>query len=237
MSYYDFTDKIALISGATSGIGNSIAENLYGLGCRLFCITSSDAGRSQLLKQFTGSTVIKCNFKNTEDQALLIKELNKIQENIKFDILVNCAGVFPLKGINNSSLEDFDDCFNINVRSAFAISQCVGKKMCLNKSGRIVNIGSSSAYNGSADAGIYCASKHALLGLTRSLYKEFSPYDVRVYSVSPGSCQTPMGMSDKRQDFSTFITPEEVAAVVMDVLKFNAEGIMEEIRINRTVVR
>lgn len=237
MSYYDFTDKIALITGATSGIGNSIAENLYGLGCKLFCITSSDAGRSQLLKQFTGSTVIKCNFKNTEDQVLLIKELNRIQENIKFDILINCAGVFPLKSINGSTLEDFDNCFNVNVRSAFSISQCVGKNMCLNKDGRIVNIGSSSAYNGSEDAGIYCASKHALLGLTRSLYKEYRPHGVRVYSVSPGSCQTPMGETDKRQDFSTFITPDEVADVILDVLKFNGEGIMEEIRINRMVIR
>ena len=137
----------------------------------------------------------------------------------------------------SSNIQDFNDCFDINVKSAFLLSTFIGKQMCNGGSGRIVNIGSSSAYNGSADAGIYCSSKHALLGLRRSLYKVFRPRGVRVYSISPGSCQTPMGKTDKRQDFSTFITTREVSKVVVDILKFNGEGIMEEVRINRMVIR
>lgn len=233
MNYFDFSEKVALVTGASSGIGNCIAENLYSAGCHLFCITNSDSGENQLLKQFTGCTVLRCDLSSKIDRDKLLEKLKPIQ----FDILINSAGIFPLKGILDSSINDFQRCFDINVKSVFLLSKHIGQKMCNQGSGRIVNIGSSSAYNGSADAGIYCASKHALLGLTRSLYQEYKPFGVRVYSVSPGSCQTPMGRSDKRQDFSTFITPEEVASIVMDILKFNSEGIMEEIRINRTVIR
>jgi len=235
MKYYHFSGKTALITGATSGIGNCIAGSLHAAGCHLICITSSREGENKLLEQFKGCIVLRCDFRNSEERLNLMRELNAFDNDV--DILVNCAGIFPLKNIANSSIEDFEDCFNVNVKSAFILSKYFGTKMCKKRSGRIVNIGSSSSYNGSEDAGIYCASKHALLGLTRSLYKEYKPYGVRVYSISPGSCQTPMGKSDTRQDFTTFITPAEVAVTVMDILKFNSEGIMEEIRINRVVVQ
>jgi len=230
---FDFSGKSVLISGASSGIGNCIADNLYSAGCKLFCITSSDSGKSKLKKQFVDCTVFTCDFQKSTDCTDLLEKINEYD----FDILVNSAGIFPLKNIQESSIKDFQNCFDVNVKSAFILSKYVGAKMCSNGDGRIVNIGSSSSYNGSADAGIYCASKHALLGLTRSLYKEYNPYGIRVYSISPGSCQTPMGETDQRQDYSTFITPDEVAGIVMDVLKYNSEGIMEEIKINRMVIR
>lgn len=233
MNIYQFSNKTAVVSGASSGIGKCIAQSLDSIGANLICIASSPASQEKIQQQFPNANVFVCDFRKSAHYHKLLDDLSSF----KVDILINSAGVFPLKSIRQSTINDFDECFNVNVKSAFILSKAIGQKMCENESGRIVNIGSSSAYNGSGDAGIYCASKHALLGLTRSLYKEFSPYGVRVYSISPGSCQTPMGASDKRQDFSTFITPEEVASVVMDVLKFNGEGIMEEIRINRTVIR
>ena len=103
--------------------------------------------------------------------------------------------------------------------------------------GRILNIGSSSAYNGSGETGLYCSSKHALLGLSRSLTKEYSPYNVRTYCLSPGSTQTKMGATDTRQDFSTFITPEEIAKKAIFIMSFEGEGISEEFRINRMVIK
>ena len=176
---------------------------------------------------------IPCDFSIPED----IQNLCQSLENYEIDILVNSAGVFPLKNLRQSTLEDYEDCFNINVKVPFLLSSLLGSKMCERGWGRIINIGSSSAYNGSEDTGLYCASKHALLGLTRSLYKEFKPHNVRVFSISPGSSQTPMGATDKRQDFTTFITPEEVAKFTCYAAGFDGEGISEEIRINRMVIR
>ena len=109
--------------------------------------------------------------------------------------------------------------------------------MVSNNWGRIVNIGSSSSYNGSGETGIYCASKHALLGLSRSLYQEFKDSGVRVYSVSPGSIQTPMGAIDIRQDYSTFINPREVAEYIIFIITYDNEMISEEIRMNRITIK
>ena len=84
-----------------------------------------------------------------------------------------------------------------------------------------------------AETGVYCASKHALLGLSRSLYQEYRERGVRAYSVSPGSIQTPMGATDTRQDYSTFLNPQEVAEYISFIMAYDNEMISEEIRLNR----
>ena len=178
MNHYQFSDKTALISGASSGIGNCIAKSLSLAGANLICIASSPVSQKKIQQEFSNAKVFVCDFRNRTHYLRLLHELS----NFDIDILVNSAGVFPLKNIRESSIQDFDDCFNTNVKASFILCKNIGKKMCQNKSGRIVNIGSSSAYNGSGEAGIYCASKHALLGLTRSLYKEYSPYGCLLYT-------------------------------------------------------
>ncbi len=90
----------------------------------------------------------------------------------RIDILVNCAGVFPVKSLQNSSLEDFENCFNVNIRAPFLFCKAFSESMIKNQWGRIVNIGSSSAYGGFKNTSIYCASKHAILGLSRALHCE-----------------------------------------------------------------
>ena len=153
------------------------------------------------------------------------------------DILVNNAGIFPIKTLAESTDQDYKDCFAVNVYAPFVLSRDLGRKMTQQRWGRIVNIGSSSSYNGSGETGLYCASKHALLGLSRSLFQEYRDSGVRVYSVSPGSIQTPMGATDTRQDYSTFINPDEVAEYVGFILSYENEMISEEIRLNRWEIR
>ena len=230
-----YKGKTAMITGATSGIGLSMAKELALMGCDLI-ITYRNEDKLKLIEPLFADInflAIKCDFENNNQ----VSDMVSILKNKNVDILVNSAGVFPIKNLRDSSVKDFDSCFNVNVKIPFILSSLLGKKMCKNEWGRIINIGSSSSYNGSSDTGIYCASKHALLGLSRSLYKEFKDYNVRVYSVSPGSCQTPMGLTDKRQDFKTFITPDEVAKIACYNISFDGEGISEEIRINRMVIR
>ncbi len=232
-----FRGKTALITGATGGIGTALAKNLAKEGCSLLLVCRSATKCATLLSQLERYNVdikaLWCDFNNESDVTKMISSL----EEKTVDILINNAGYFPIKSILESSIKDYDNCFNINVKVPFVLSRTLGEKMCTNKWGRIVNIGSSSSYNGSGETGLYCASKHALLGLSRSLYQEFKPHNVRVYSVSPGSVQSEMGRSDTRQDFSTFITPEEVARYVTFIMSFDGEGIAEESRINRMVIR
>ena len=155
------------------------------------------------------------------------------------DILVNCAGVFPVKGISEVSLEEYDECMNINVRAPFLLIRELSKNMVKNNWGRIINIASSSAYGGSPLTSIYCASKHALLGLSRSLYKELKGNNVRVICVSPGSIKTDMGKKVEAlgQTYDTFMEPEEVAKYVVYNSSWDGNMVSEEVRLNRVTVQ
>ena len=102
--------------------------------------------------------------------------------------------------------------------------------------GLIVNIGSSSSYNGSPTSGGYCVSKHGLLGLTRSLHKELKKYNIRALIFSPGSIKTKMGKTDTSQDFETFLDPVEIAEYILFCCKFQNEMFIDESRMNRMSV-
>ena len=117
------------------------------------------------------------------------------------------------------------------------LSQALVPGMAARGWGRVVNIGSSSAYAGFAGSALYCASKHALLGLSRALHAEYREHGVRVYCISPGSVRTAMGREVPGQDFESFIEPAEVAEYVAFALSFDGALVSEEIRLNRMVMR
>ena len=230
-------DKNVLITGASGGLGRAIAKELAPQVQSLFLTGRNEQKLNNLKKELfdlnNNITTYKFDFCDDLDVFALIKEVS----NKNINILINSAGVFPLKNIANSSLKDYNDCFNVNIKAPFLLSKILSKYMKKCKWGRIINIGSSSSYNGSEDTGIYCASKHALLGLSRSLYKELKDYDIRVYSVSPGSIQTEMGKTDTRQNFNTFLKPEDIAEYISFIISFDNQLISDEIRLNRFVIK
>jgi NAD(P)-dependent dehydrogenase (short-subunit alcohol dehydrogenase family) len=110
--------------------------------------------------------------------------------------------------------------------------------MISKKWGRIVNIASSGAYNGRRKTVIYRASKHALLGLSRSLHSELKEYNVRTFCVSPGPIKTPMGLDIVKNEnpderFDSFMNPNEIAEFIAYLISFDNEMVSEEIRLNR----
>ena len=237
MSFYE---KDTVIVGASGGLGKSIALSLaekdmfrtvHLVGRNL---DKMEQTASEMRDIIIDDSKVFVHELDLTDEKKVIEFLDK---NINVDMLVNSAGVFPIKNISNSTLEDYQQCFDVNVRAPFLCCKKYAEQMKEKKWGRIVNVGSSSAYNGSADTGLYCASKHALLGLTRSLYQELKPYNVRVYSVCPGSLQTEMGAKDIRQDYTTFIDPREVADYITEILTYNSEMIPEEIRLSRMIIK
>ena len=151
----------------------------------------------------------------------------------KFDILINSAGIFLSKSIHDSSLEEFEKIFNVNIRAPFIFCKEFSGEMFKNKWGRIVNIGSSSSYSGFENGSIYCASKHAILGLSRTLQNELKSKNVRTFCISPGSIKTEMGKITKDQNFETFLDPKEIAKYVVFTISFDKELISDEIKLNR----
>ena len=228
--------KNCLITGATGGLGKEIAKEFVKNGCNVF-LTGQNNEKLDLLKnELETNSGIKMDFEqadlsNSEEIKKLIKKIKSSFSNI--DILVNCAGIFPVNLLSDSTTEDFEKCFSVNVKAAFILCKEFSQEMISNKWGRIVNIGSSSSYHGFKNTSVYCSSKHALLGLSRSLHNELKEYNVRTYCVSPGSIKTTMGKLVVGQNYETFLDPKEIAQFIAHIILFNNEMISEEIRLNR----
>ena len=235
--YQILQGKNCLVTGATGGLGKDIAKEFAKNSCNLF-LTGRNNEKLNLLKNEleNSQNQIKIDFENAD--LLNINEIEKLIEKVKgtftnIDILVNCAGVFPVKLLSDSTVEDFEKCFDVNVKAAFILSKEFSQEMITNKWGRIINIASSSAYEGFKNTSIYCSSKHALLGFSRSLHSELKIHNVRTFCVSPGPIKTSMGKSVIGQNYKTFLNPNEIAEFIAYLISFDNEMVSEEIRLNR----
>lgn len=232
--------KNCLLTGATGGLGRLIAVQFAKKGCDLFLTARTASGLEAVKREVELSADRDVRISYEPGDLDKPDNVDKIiasarQQMQSIEILINCAGVFPVLSLAESSLEDFDTCFNVNVRAPFRLTKAFASDMAANKWGRIVNIGSSSAYGGFRDTSIYCASKHALLGLSRALHDELKEHNVRIYCVSPGSMKTSMGRLVKNQLWDTFIDPQEVAEFTVFLVSYDKEMISQEVRLNRMV--
>jgi 3-oxoacyl-[acyl-carrier protein] reductase len=234
-------NKNCFLTGATGGLGVELAKELARESCNLFLTSNTEEKLIKLkgdLKKINPSIKIlykKCDLSKIEDIQKLITHCK--ESLFEVDILINSAGVFQIKSLEDSSLIDFDNCFNINLKAPFFLSKEFSKNMLRNKWGRIINIGSSSSYSGFKNGSLYCSSKHALLGLSRVLYNELKENNIRVICVSPGSMKTDMAKISTDQDFNTFLDPKEVASHTILLMKYDNEMVLEEVRLNRVEIR
>ena len=192
-----FKNKNCLITGATGGIGKEIAINLTKKSCNIF-LTSTNSKKLEQLKKQLKKINPKSKIESFSTDLTIKENINELINNVnkKFqslDILINSAGIFTVKSINNSTLNDFEKIINLNVKLPFILSKEFVKNMTKKKWGRIIFLGSSSSYVGFENGSMYCTSKHAILGLSRSLNAEFKKKNVRVMCISPSSTQTEMG--------------------------------------------
>ncbi len=231
--------KNCLITGATGGIGSCIARRLAEEGCNLF-LTSAHRDKLTLLCRELLTTgyegklhAVKCDLNNTADIDTMADYALKC---LSIDILINCAGVYIIDPIEGLSLDDYETTMNVNMRAAFLLSKAFVPNMIEQQWGRIVNIASVAAYSGYKNNSIYCASKHALLGFSRSLHEELKEHNIRVFCISPGATKTPMGGKDQREDSDTFIKLEEIAKYIAQVISFDSTMVSEEVILNRMVI-
>ncbi len=234
-------NKNCLVTGATGGIGKEISKELASNSCNLFLTSTNNTKLIKLKNQLKKiNKNIKIEFLSAdltiqEDITELIGTINKKFSSI--DIIINSAGVFMIKSIERSTIDDFEKSINLNVKLPFILCKEFTKNMIKKKWGRVVMIGSSSSYSGFEKGSVYCASKHSILGLSRALNAELKKKNVRVLSVSPASTQTNMGKISTEQDFSTFLNPKEVAQYITHVISFDNEMIVDESRLNRITIK
>ena len=232
-------NKNCLITGATGGLGTALSIEFAKNNCNLFLTSRNNHNlkilKSQLQTQNKTITVktFSADLSNLSEINNLIKEIRKSCTTI--DILINCAGILPLKFIQDSTVEDFDECFNINVRAPIILIKEFSKDMTDQRWGRIVNIASSAAYNGLEKTIIYRATKHALLGFSKAVHKELRDYNVRTFCISPGPIKTKMGEILENENYQTFINPSDIADFIANLISYDTEMFSEEIRLGRII--
>ncbi len=198
----NLTSKVALVTGASRGIGRAIAVELAKQGATVFCTSTKKGGCDATLAAITalGNDVaahaLVCDVSQPESVAALAKDV--LASAGKLDFLVNNAGITRDGLFLRMSTDDFDDVINTNLRGAFLVCKAFSRAMAKARFGRIINIGSVVGLSGNAGQANYAASKAGLLGLTKSLAQELAGRSVTANVIAPGFIETDMtaGLSD-----------------------------------------
>jgi 3-oxoacyl-[acyl-carrier protein] reductase len=199
---FNFKEQVALITGGTRGIGKSISDTLYDLGAHVI-ITGTNGSEIDRLNEdgkknnLTRKTYLEVNFLNPISVNNFLISLNDLG---KIDICINNAGINIIKPFLDSTLADFDRVNDVNLIAPYKILQFVGKKMTEQKYGRIVNIASIWGVVTRPGRSMYTTSKHALVGLTKTLAVEWASYNVLVNAVSPGFTMTELTKSTNTKE-------------------------------------
>ena len=194
---YDFTERKILITGSSRGIGRKMAEDFISLGAKVL-ITGTNENLLRKIKDELGSRCyyVRCNFSKTDEINNLFEQA---VNNFGFiDTLINNAGITRDGLFLRMSNMDWMEVLNINLNSAFILSQLAIKAMIKNRFGRIINISSIVGVTGNAGQTNYAASKAAMVGFSKSLAMEVANRNITVNSIAPGYIQTEM--TDKLSD-------------------------------------
>jgi NAD(P)-dependent dehydrogenase (short-subunit alcohol dehydrogenase family) len=183
--------KRALVSGAGRGIGLAAASVLAEAGAEVTLVARSAEEIA------AAADAIAARGHKAHAQTIDVTDLEAVRAWLAsaapFDILFNNAGTNRPAPFVEVSVEDFDFVFELNVRAAFFVAQAVARRLiAAGRPGSIINVSSQMGHVGSARRSVYCASKHALEGLTKAMAIELAPHGIRVNTLSPTFVETPM---------------------------------------------
>ena len=217
--------RVAIVTGASRGIGLAIAERLAADGHLVVLVSrTADALESvrEAISEKNGSAEVRaCDISNGEALTGLVEEVASTHG--RLDIIVNNAGITRDGLILRMSDADFDDVININLRSTFVACRAAARPMMRGRFGRIINIGSVTGIIGNAGQANYAAAKAGLVGLTKSLAKELGSKGITANVIAPGFVETamlaalPSPLKDdvvKMIPVRRFGQPEEIAHAV-----------------------
>ena len=196
-------EKVAIVTGASKGIGREIAKELAQEGIKVVAnynksYESAKELQEELKNENIDIDIFKADVSKREEVKKLVEyTLNKYK---KTDILINNAGISEYKLFTDETDEDWQRVINTNLYSAFAMSQEVSKNMISNKNGCIINISSAWGMVGASLEVIYSVSKAGMDGLTKALSKELGPSNIRVNSIAPGIIDTAMNKNLKEEE-------------------------------------
>jgi NAD(P)-dependent dehydrogenase (short-subunit alcohol dehydrogenase family) len=193
--------KVAIVTGAASGIGRGIAIRLAEMGATVAVLDIDEENGRETIAAVTaekGSGIfLKCDVRSGSDCRNAVN--HTIASFGKIDILCNNAGIAIRKDVVELPEEEWDRAIDVTLKSIYLLSHEVIPKMIQNGGGSIVNTGSGWSLKGGARAASYCAAKGGALNLTRAMAIDHGKHNIRVNCVCPGDVQTPMLMSECAQ--------------------------------------
>lgn len=223
-------NKKVLVTGASKGIGKSIAQELILAGYDVFICARNYGLLEKTAKEIGAKGFFSCDISNYEDCTKLKKEIGYI------DILVNNAGSYVWSAIEKTTRNDIENITKLNVIAPYTLISLFVEDMKSQKWGRIINIGSISGVVGEANASLYSMTKSAMNGLTKALGLELAEYGITVNTINPGWVETELSdnaveTSDFSQDEIVdmipqrrFIEPIEIANLVKYLASEEAKG-------------
>lgn len=236
-------DKVALVTGAASGIGGRAAVRLAMEGAKLFLMDVNETGLEKTAEEIRlfGGQAIACPCDVSSEIAVKAAVAQAVEAFGRIDILVNVAGVQITKLLVDTTKADYDRMVDVNLGGTFLTMHEVLPLMKAQRSGAIVNCASELAFVGYHELAVYTATKGAMVSLSRSAALEAIPFGVRVNCVCPGATDTPIfweGETDpaKRQKMldqvkvekpiGRLITTDEVANGILFLASDEASGVV-----------
>ncbi len=221
---FDLNNCIALITGSSRGIGEAIAKDFANSGAEVIVTArrfeAADAVAEQIRESGGRANAVAYDASNSGAYDELVAHIT--QEYGRLDILVNNAAVLRPHVISKLSEQEFDEIFQVNVRSALFLTKGCLPLLEQSKQAAVINITAAGARAPLVGIGAYCASKAALVNFTRTLAKEWMRKGVRVNALTPGSVATDMILPtdpDKRKDFEKDMASENLMNRLADPME------------------
>jgi NAD(P)-dependent dehydrogenase (short-subunit alcohol dehydrogenase family) len=189
---FDISNKIAIVTGASRGLGKSMAIGLAKAGANIVVTDVLDtSGTVKEIEKFGRKAIgLKVDVSKKQDIEKMVRQT--IDKFGKIDILVNNAGILRMGNAENMKQEDWDKVIQVNLTGQFICAQAVGKQMIQQKSGKIINIASIAGLGAYAQALPYSASKAGIILMTKGLAVEWGKHNIQVNAVCPGVFATDM---------------------------------------------
>ena len=215
----DFANKNILITGAAEGLGYAVSKKFAEKNANLFLV---DINFEKLANNnIPNSTNMKCDLSNISHVEELVEDL--YNKKIDIDILIHNAAVLIPKSFEDTDLKYWNEMINISLNSGFILSNYAWKNMKKKKKGVIIFVSSRSGVEGFKNESAYCASKHALEGLMKSLSIEGSKLGIQVFTITPGMfMNTPMSEQNYEEEYKKkWVDPIELAPAFLKLASGN----------------
>lgn len=229
-------NRTVVITGAGGGIGRAVAEKLAQCGVKIVLLGGHNIAKleetEKIVAKYTSCLVLPGDLTSPEFLDESIEKTVEVCGGI--DILINNAGVAQSTPFEDVSLEEYDKIMAVNVRVPFMLMQKCLPYLKKSSYAAIVNIASIVSHAGYPLQSIYSASKHALLGLTKSVAAEYYQQGIRVHAIAPGGVYTDM-VKVSRPDLKPdgMIMPEDIAEIVHFMLANRTNAVIDEILVHR----